>query len=151
MYQKKQKRIQVPPYDYALFLLSLRSLTRGQLEEKMTNRGYEQKETAEVITRLTELKYLDDRQFAQIFLDNLKKYKQIGYFAAKKKLIQKKLPANLIEQVLNSYTVTEEKKVAKGILSKAVNKSFEQKLRMLQNRGFRTEIISAYIKKYKPE
>jgi regulatory protein len=146
MYQQKKKRLNVPPYNYALFLLSLRSLTQGQLEERMFRRGYETNEITEVISRLAELKYLDDRQFAQIYLENLKKYKQIGYYGVKKKMLEKKIPLRIIDKALLDYTPAEEKKVAKTLLTKYTKKTAEQKLRALRSKGFRSDVITALIK-----
>src|SRR5438046_969591 len=78
--------------DYALFLLSLRGQATAILQEKLVRKGYAQAEIAAAIKRLTELGYLNDDQFAQIFFDNLMKYKGFGYFGIKKKLMQKKIP-----------------------------------------------------------
>jgi regulatory protein len=130
-------------FDYALFLVSMRAQSEGQLREKLLRKKYEKKESEEAIKRLKELKYLDDGQFAQIYLDNLKKYKHFGYYGIKKKLMEKKFPKAMIEELLSHFSLKDEREIAKRFLesSAAVKKTKEQQMRMLQNRGFRSEVV----------
>src|SRR5262245_58249943 len=87
-------------YDYAVFLLSLKIRTMGEMLEKMKRRGYTDLVIDKTLYQLREQRYLDDRRYAEIFLENLKAYRSFGYFGIKKKFIEKKLPAKLIEEIL---------------------------------------------------
>jgi regulatory protein len=148
--RKFSKKKKMPePYDYAIFMITLRAQTTDYLREKMLSKGYLPDDINNVIQRLTELKYLDDRQFAQNYFENLKKYKLVGYYGAKMKLMQKKVPTDLIEEMLEQYTEKEEYNVAKALLEKdsVKRKTKPQLMYFLRSRGFRTPVTSKLILK----
>ena len=150
--QKKHKKLNLPEIysaeQYATYLLSSRMLSVGQLLEKLKKKGYSQEDSENVIQRFRQMKYLDDDQFAQIYFENLKKYKNFGYFGIKKKLIERKLGTEVINNLLNSFTITEEKKIAHRLLEKsAKGKTAEKQYRMLQTRGFRGEVVAKVVKR----
>jgi len=152
-------------YDYAVFLLSLKLRTIGEVIKKMQQRGYNESVIEKTIERLKEQKYLDDKRYAEIFLENLKAYKHFGYYGIKKKFMEKKVPAKLIDSTLEEgLLISDELKIAKRLLKK---EGFEikngqadeevqyrtyqdegqnkEKVRManrLKSRGFRSEVIS---------
>src|SRR3989344_6391028 len=103
--------------DYALFLVSLRAQSTAQLRQKLLRKGYAEDEVLMAIQRLTELGYLNDQQFAQIYFENLKKYKHFGYYGIKKKLMLKALENKLIDQLLKTLTLKEEQGIAERFLS----------------------------------
>lgn len=106
-------------YNYAIYLLSLKLRTEGEIREKLRSKKYELRIIDEVIHQLFENKYLDDLKYAEVYLENLKKYKSFGYYGIKKKLMEKKLPAELIENVLaKGLSVPEEIKIAKRFIGK---------------------------------
>lgn len=151
-------------YEYAVFLLSLKLRTVGEVLKKMADRGYGEIVIAEVVDRLKDQHYLDDQRYAEIFLENLKAYKNLGYYGIKKKFMEKKLPASLIESVLaDGYSVADEIKIAQRLLKK---EGFELKIKSadddvqyttfnedaskqkqklanrLKSRGFRSDVIA---------
>src|SRR3989338_11068688 len=106
-------------YEYAVFLLSLRLRTEGEVKEKMKGRGYNQNVIDNIVGQLKEQKYLDDQRYAEVFLDNLKKYKNFGFYGIKKKFMEKKLPSSIIESVLAlGLTVDDEKIIAERFIKK---------------------------------
>jgi regulatory protein len=106
-------------YEYAVFLLSLQLRTVGEVREKMEKRGYTSEVIDKIIGQLLDQKYLDDERYARVFLDNLKQYKNLGYFGIKKKFLMKKLPAELISKVLNEgLSAEDELKIAERFLKK---------------------------------
>lgn len=106
-------------YEYAVFLLSLQLRTAGEIREKMQRRGYSSAVIEKTIDQLHDQKYLDDERYAVVFLDNLKQYKNLGYYGIKKKFMLKKLPMSLIEKVLDEgLSKEEELKIAKRFLKK---------------------------------
>ncbi len=127
--------------DYALYLLSLKLQSVGQINEKLMRKGFSEKDTLSAINRLKELNYLNDEQFAQIYFDNLKKYKSFGYFGIKQKLLQRKIENKLVEKLLRDFSVQDEQDIAKRFLLRKANLTKEQKMRALQGRGFRIETI----------
>ncbi len=115
----KEPENETKAYEYAVFLLSLTLQTVGEVIMKMQRRGYTEKVINEVVKRLKEQKYLDDQRYAEVFLENLKKYKTFGYFGIKKKFMEKKLPQEIIEKVLSEgLSEQEELKIAKRFLKK---------------------------------
>ncbi|GAC1413358.1 MAG: hypothetical protein NVSMB66_5090 [Candidatus Doudnabacteria bacterium] len=111
------------------------------MREKLRRKKYPENEIESAIQRLTELKYLDDDQYAQIYLDNLKKYKNFGYFGIKKKLKEKKILDKAIEALLKDFSLKEETEIAKRLIFKNPRKSREQMVRALQSKGFRSDVI----------
>ncbi len=144
-------------YQYALFLLNLSMRTVGEVKEKMKQRGYDQKVIKEVINSLLQDKYLDDDNYAEIFINSMKNYKTWGRFMMKKKMYEKKLPAELIEEKLNEL-VSEKDEVesAKRFLIrlfpdlKAIKKlEYDEKqkvLRKLVSRGFGMDVATKFLK-----
>lgn len=108
-------------YNYALFLLNLSMRTVVEVEEKMTKRGYVKAVTREVINRLLEDKYLNDENYAEVFINSMKSYKTWGRFMMKKKMYEKKLPKDLIEEKLEEF-VSEDDEIE--IATRYVEKNF---------------------------
>ncbi len=133
--------------DYALYLLSLRAQSSEMLKQKLERKKYEQKDIAAALARLTELGYVNDEQYAQTFFENLKKYKNFGYYGIKNKLIIKKIPKKSIEKLLKSFTVAEEKEIAKRFISQNSRKTREQLARSMQSKGFRSDAIFGILDK----
>jgi regulatory protein len=128
-------------FDYAVYLLSSRLLSVGQLSEKLGKKGYAEDDVDKAISRLTDLRYLNDEQFAQIYFENLKKYKLFGYFGIKKKLLEKKLGSKIIDALLASFSAAEELQIAKKAVAKKKGKNSSQIVRFLQSKGFRSAAI----------
>jgi regulatory protein len=106
-------------YDYAVFLLSLSLRTIGEVVKKMQSRGYTEAIILEVIDRLKEQKYLDDQRYAEVYLENLKAYKNFGYYGIKKKFMEKKIPTQLVESVLaEGLSIADEIKIAERFLKR---------------------------------
>ncbi len=123
---KKSKPLESPEdfdhaYNYALFLLNLSMRTVAEVQEKMTNRGYVKAVIVEVINRLLEDKYLNDQNYAEVFINSMKNYKTWGRFMMKKKTYEKKLPKDLVEQKLEEL-VSEQDEIE--IVTRYVEKNF---------------------------
>jgi regulatory protein len=166
----KEPENEVKAYEYAVFLLSLQLRTAGEIIEKMTRRGYTSEITENVIEQLHQQHYLDDARYAEVFLDNLKQYKNLGYHGIKKKFLMKKLSQELINKVLDEgLSMDDELKIAKRFLKKggvtvrsaadegssenSYNTFDEEKSKRkqkisakLKSRGFRSEVIAKVIR-----
>lgn len=153
-------------YEYALFLLSLRLRTEGEVREKMQKQQYKPGVIQTVIEKLTNQKYLNDQRYAEIFLENLKQYKTFGFYGIKKKLLEKKLPKAIIESVLTAgLSIDDEIKIAMRFLKKtgvvlspkvikeveyqifnsALSEAKQKLAHRLQARGFRSEVVSRVV------
>ena len=132
-------------YDKAVRLLAVRLHTTGELYQKLKQRGFKDADIREVLRQLEEQKFLDDQRFAEIFVDNLKRYKDFGYYGIKAKLLQRKIDNAVISAALAEFfTMEEELSVARrfiGKLRKQGRKEIEKQMRSLAGKGFRGEVI----------
>jgi len=138
-------------YNQAVKFLSLKNRSVGELQDKLKQKKYEPKTILAVIRQLEEYDFLNDDRYAQIFVENLKQYKNFGYFGIKAKLLQKKIPTDIIIDVLdNFYPPEEELEVAEKFIKKLHRqgrKSYPQIARSLSSKGFRTEVITEAVKR----
>lgn len=166
----KEPQNEQKAYEYAVFLLSLQLRTVGEIREKMERRGYTSAIIEQVLVQLRSQKYLDDERYAEVYLDNLKQYKNLGYYGIKKKFMLKKLPLDIIEEILRQgLSKEEELKIARRFLKKegtivkipsadaettAITYStFDEKQgkqkqkinQKLKSRGFRGEVVAKLI------
>lgn len=155
-------------YEYAVFLLSLKLRTVGEVLKKMEGRGYTSAIIEQIIDRLKSQKYLDDQRYAEIYLENLKMYKNFGYYGIKKKMMEKKLPQGLVESILtDGLSIDEELKMGKRLLKKQgfetktktddnqphymtygnedKNKQRQKMAQKLKVKGFRGEVVAKLI------
>jgi len=154
-------------YEYAVFLLSLKLRTVGEVLKKMQDRGYSEKIIEETIEQLKNQRYLNDERYAEIFLENLKAYRNLGFYGVKKKFMEKKLPPALIEAVLrDGYSIKDEIFIAKRLMKKegfeakakpddeenqyrtfdeAGSKEKQKIINRLKSRGFRGEVIAKVV------
>ncbi len=151
-------------YEYAVFLLSLKLRTGGEIVAKMSQRGYTDAVISQTLERLKAQHYINDQQYAEIYLENLKAYRLYGYYGIKKKCMEKKIPETIIESMLQEhFSVSDELVIARKILKKegyevkkpeqdsVTYQSFgddeqnKDKLKLankLRSRGFRSEVIA---------
>ena len=167
MWKTKQKTTEPEnlqkAYDYAVFLLSLQLRTEGEVNKKMQERGYTEKVIGVTLARLKENRYLDDWRYAEVYVDNLKKYKSFGYYGIKKKLMEKRLPADIIESVLSQgldedeesqiaekflkkHKVTGKQKILNRSSAEADSDAKTKLAQKLRARGFRNGVILACLK-----
>lgn len=132
-------------YEKGLKLLAVRFHSLGELYRKLKQRGFKDQDIQSVLRKLEELKFLDDRRFAEIFVESLKSYKDFGYYGIKAKLLARQLPNEITQQALAEFlTIDDELEVAKrllGKLQKQGKKDWEKLASALQRRGFRSEVI----------
>lgn len=127
-------------YEKAIKLLAIRLHTTGELHRKLKQRGFKDPDILPVLRKLEELDFLNDQRFAEIFIDNLKRYKDFGYFGIKAKLAARQIPHEIMAQTLGEFfTAADELVVAERLMKKLSRKTYEQKARAFQSRGFRLE------------
>ncbi len=133
-------------YDKAVKLLSIRLHTTGELQRKLQRYGYADSDIREALARLEDLRFLDDRQFAEIFVDNLKRFKDFGYHAIRAKLFGRHIPTSIANDTLAEYfTLADELAVARKLVTKLKRQkepNYQQLAGALARRGFRSEIIN---------
>ncbi len=132
-------------FDKAVKLLALRMHTKAELGRKLLRYKPTKEVIGQVLERLTELKALDDEGFAEIYLDNLIRYKTFGYYGLKAKLLSRGITSDVCEKLLQQQlSLDQEEGIAKKISSKG--KSRELLAQSLSRKGFRSEVISRIMK-----
>jgi SOS response regulatory protein OraA/RecX len=136
---------------YALWLLAKGMQTSELLRDKLLQKGYSKKDAAAVVAEMTEFKYLNDTNYADVYFRNLLEFKNYGFFGVKTRLLRKKLPAEEIQRVMDDFSEKKELEIAKKFVSEqersSARTSPEKLVRMLQNRGFRWSAISKVLKR----
>lgn len=130
-------------YDKAVSLLGIRMHTSFELGKKLKQKGFSPQEVDEAILRLKEERYLKDEDTAQIFLENLMRYKTFGYYGLKMKLMQKGIANDIIENLLSEHlTLEAETEIAKKALGKSSKVDPVKLMMMLKRKGFRGQVIN---------
>ena len=140
-------------YEKAIKLLSIRMHTTGELHQKLKQRGFSDLDIRPVLLELEQHRFLDDQRFAEIFVDNLKRYKDFGFFGIKVKLLARKIPSDMAEQALQEFfTIDDELAVAARLLKKnkklANSRDWKKSAAALQRRGFRSDVIGKALKDF---
>lgn len=155
---RKYKKILKEPdsyehgYSYAIFLLGLSMRTEGEIVFKMKVRGYTPEVIAQVRKQLLADKYINDNEYAEVYLRNFKDYQTYGLYMIKKKMMLRRLPMELIETKLAELlTEEDELLIAKryaekkmGDLKEIKKLPYEERQKFMQKmlaRGFRVNVV----------
>jgi len=144
-YKYTMSEINEKVYEKAIKLLSIRFHTTGELHRKLKTRGFKDGDILPVLRRLEESDFLNDKRFAEIFVENLKRYKDFGYYGIKVKLAQRQIPEDIAADALKEFfTLEEEMAVAQRLLKKLLKQkktAYEQLSAAFARRGFRGEAV----------
>lgn len=139
-------------YNQAIKYLGVRSHTVFEIHTKLTRKKFDKKLIEEVISDLQQRKYLNDRDFAQVFAQNLVKYKTFGYYGIKNKLKQRGVEDSVAEDVLSEeLDAAQETKLAHKAVGKSLKKDKIKLMQMLQRKGFRMQAINSVVGDYDEE
>jgi len=103
----RQAEEQRQAYQYALRLLSYRLRSTAEVRQRVAGKGYADDQAEAVVARLTELGLLDDRVFAQTWVENRRALRPRGRQALQAELRQKGLAAGVIAAALEEARVDE--------------------------------------------
>jgi regulatory protein len=130
-------------YNQAIKYLGLRSHTIFELRTKLSRKKFPLIVINDVLDELVARKYVDDRVFAQIFVQNLVKYKTFGYFGVKMKLRQRGVEDSVADEVLEEeLSLEQETKIARRAIGKKQHTDKAKLMQMLQRKGFRGQVIA---------
>jgi len=158
--QKKIKKIlekdqRIKALEKSFRLLGIRPRSQKELEKKLKEKGFSDKIIKETFKKLKDYGYLDDKKFAQLWLE-MKKLSGKGKFFIRKELKEKGIEENLAKKILARYSPKEEINVAYNLIKRKINKyknlkSLEKKqkiARYLATRGFSWEIINEVLNNF---
>jgi regulatory protein len=134
-------------YNKAIKFLDLRLHTSFELKRKLQQRGFKEEAIDKAIEDLKGVGFLNDLQFAEVFLDNLIRFKSFGYYGLKAKLLQRGIDGNMVEKLLKEkLTLEGEKKIALRFVEKARERDRIKIAQSLSRKGFRSEVINDLVK-----
>jgi regulatory protein len=135
---------------YAFLLLKYRPRTRHEIKIRLGRKKYSHSVIAHVLAYLEDYNYIDDQEFAGIYV---KEKLRLG-FGQKRIVFELKrlgIPEELIETTCNEVAPEiDTKSVLRDLISKMQgrNKSRQQVLRYLVQRGFRYREIMEELNEY---
>ena len=88
--------------DKALEILSRKPLSSSELEDKLGKKGYDEEIVDSVISELENLGYIDDYDYARLFLEHCKQ-KLWGKKKIRYEMKQKGLDSSIIEEILSEF------------------------------------------------
>ncbi len=97
-----QKKKRSNPLDYAFRLLSYRDRAWSEIERRMQEKGYLEKEIEEVKSKLEELDLINDSEFVSSYIENKKK-RFWGPIRIKMELFKLGLPRAEIENRIDEH------------------------------------------------
>jgi regulatory protein len=139
--------------DAALRFLSLRPRSEREVRRRLNEKGHDPERIDRVVVRLTELKLLDDREFADYWLENRTLHKPRGGRALRAELYQKGLDRQVVDDALSverdevddAYRAAARRAAT---LSTLDEQGFRQRLsQFLLRRGFDWETVTPTVER----
>lgn len=139
--------------NYSFGLLAKKRYTTLEIERKLSrfaqkNEILDESIVCEVLERLKELNYLDDKQYAKDYFLEKSNLKPSGKALIRRGLRMKGIPPEIVEEVLNSTAFDELELAKTAFLKKAKQwrdippkKLREKAFRFLASRGFSSDTI----------
>jgi regulatory protein len=142
------------PLNYALWLISRRDRSIGEIQTKMREKKFENEEIKQTISQLKKLNFLDDSKFAKHFISNQISIKPLGKYQLKQKLKRKFVSDEIIEKALDDSNLNESELVEEALkkwlkVNNSKDNKYEKISRHLISRGFDWEIVKNVIEKNK--
>ena len=103
---------------YAFMLLNYRSRSEKELRERLEKKGFSENHIASTLKHLKEAGYLDDHTLAQDLKRQAFDNKLLGYNNAKRFLLNRGVPDEIIDETLEYNEETEANKIKKLIEKK---------------------------------
>ena len=108
--------------DAALFYLGIRDRSVGEIREYLQKKQYEAEEIDAVLSRLEELRLLDDSVFARNLLRAKTSAKPLSRMELKAVLIRHKLGKRIVDETLSEYDAEAELAAAERLAADVIRK-----------------------------
>ena len=138
----------------ALRFLSYRQRSEKEIRDKLRSKKISNSNIDKIITTLSELNFINDEQFAKLFLESYLRKKPMGGRLISMKLLEKGIKKDIIEKALTeNYNEEEESEKCNELLKKYIKKvksknEMEKKRKCYQyllTRGFDNELVREII------
>lgn len=152
MTAQKRKKIQDLTEDKLAFnkavdLLAMRMHSREELRRKLSLRKFSKDCVSKVITKLSDLRYLNDEEFARVYAENLVRSKTYGYYGIRAKLMQRGIESKVADEAVSeALDENIESKLAQKFLSRKHSQNKLKMMMSLKQRGFRSSVIARAVK-----
>lgn len=132
--------------DRALHFLSYRPRSQREVAERLASQDFDEDVIERVLQRLIELQLLDDRVFAEWWVENRSQHRPRGARALMQELQQRGIPKQIIDEALvglDELTMASELAIARAERYRGPDRRlFERRLgTWLQRRGFAWDAI----------
>jgi regulatory protein len=117
----RDKKEPPEPFAVALRLLARRPYSVAELRRALERRFPENPAVAAAVSRLRELRYLDDKEFAAQYASSLARNKSFGRYRVRRELKAKLVNYKFIEPALDeAYEETDERQLLRRVLDKKI-------------------------------
>ncbi len=148
----KQEDQRDKAYNRAVRFLGFRVRSQAEMERYLRDKGYPADVVAETIDRLARQEYLNDEEFARLWLDNRERFRPRGQQALRYELRQKGLAAEVIEAAVANI---DEDELAWAAVASKLHRwqnldepELRQKIMgFLSRRGFNYEVIQRVVRR----
>lgn len=146
--QDLNKKLIKTSYNLALKYLAYQPRTILQMENYIKSKGYDDSVVKKVVEILLEKNYLNDEEYAKLYLETKTKYKPKAKFALRYELLQKGINPLLADNALDEYddydlaykALELKMKIWRNIDAKKLKKKV---LNFLKYKGFNYEVSLA--------
>lgn len=138
-------------YSIALKWLNNRALTSFEVKKKLRDKKFDDDTISKIIEKLKEYDFINDELYAANYVKYVQNLKKKGRFYIIKKLMEKGVNRNVIDNALSDYLQKNEFDTALEAVKKKFKNAMNEKTFLkvnsfLKSRGFPDEIIYEVIK-----
>lgn len=139
----------------ALKYLEYRVHSAQEMRQKLKRAGAEEENIERVMDFLCEYKFINDEEFARLYINELKNMKKFGKKRVRMELARKGIPAEIAEQAMLEAEWNEEE-VLLPMMRKKLGGDFERKniekaIRYFSTKGYGYDEIKSAIESLKTE
>jgi regulatory protein len=128
----KQKAVLDKTYDRALNLISRRRRSEWELRDYLKRKDYDEDVIQQTLNRLSEKSYVNDKTFAEAWVANRRLLKSTSKRRLQQELRQKRVPDEVIQDVLEADE-TDEIEVLKDLIARKRKQSrYQDDLKLMQ-------------------
>jgi regulatory protein len=147
-------------WNVALGMLGKRNHTAFELERKLLQRGFEKELVRKIISKCSELQFIDDKNYGRLYIGELIR-RGYGPHRIRYEMSKKGLATHLVDELFAEENIEKnERAMCEKVLAKKnkivpANKDWQKRKALLQrfllSRGFSISIISDLIGESQPE
>ena len=139
-----------PAITAAVRLLSHRRLTTTQLRQKLRDRGFPPAGVEAAVEECERCGYLDDRTFAQLYVQGVLDRKAVGRMRLLRDLLRQGVPGDLAREVLGQVESDEDERIDRALVKLEAMRpqdGYEQLARRLERLGFVAPTIARALRR----